>query len=125
LPRAFLLRSGVSAWREGRRDVAQTAIEARRLVGKIVLFLVLCWVVVLIAGVAATVRGVSFEPLNIAMALIPGCAFVPAGYFAVRLHLTSDAAQLSQIWPKTLVYGVAGLVLLVGAAYALYQMGQT
>jgi hypothetical protein len=80
-------------------------------------------VVVLIAGLAGAARGASFEPLNVAMALIPGCAFVPSAYFAVRLHLTSDPGEISRLWPKTLVYGAAGLVLLIGAAYALYAAG--
>jgi hypothetical protein len=109
----------------GRRSVTQTAIESRRLVGKVVLFLALCWVVVLIAGVAGAARGASYPPLNIAFALLPGCAFVPAAYFAVRLHRTADPAQLRQIWPKALIYGVAGTVLLFGSAYAIFQAGRS
>jgi hypothetical protein len=110
---------------EGERTVTQAAIEMRRFVGKVVLFLTLCWVVVLISGVAGAVRGASVEPLNVVAALLPGCTFVPAAYFAVRLHTTSDPERLDQIWPKTLVYGVAGLVLLFGAAYAIYRMDQS
>lgn len=102
----------------------QAAVQGRRLAGKMVLFLVLCWLVVLISGVAGATRGVSFEPLNILVAVLPGVAFVPAAYFAVRLHLTSERAELDRLWPRTLVYGVAGLVLLFGAAYAVYRMGQ-
>jgi hypothetical protein len=105
--------------------VTQTAVEVRRLVGKVVLFLVLCWVVVLIAGVAGAARGASFEPLNVVLAILPGCAFVPAAYFAIRMHTTSDPAELGKLWPKTLVYGAAGVLLLVGAAYALYAGGQS
>jgi len=89
-----------------------------------VLFLTLCWVVLLVAGVAGAAQGSSYKPLNIVMALLPGGAFVPAAYFAVRLHLTSDREQLDRAWPKTLVYGVAGVALLVGGAYAVYQMDQ-
>lgn len=99
------------------------ALEVRRLVGKVVLFLVLCWVVVLIAGVAGAAQGASFEPLNVVLAILPGCAFVPAAYFAVRLHTTTNPAQVSRLWPKTLVYGTAGVLLLIGAAYAIYAGG--
>lgn len=101
------------------------ALEVRRLVGKVVLFFVLCWVVVLIAGVAGAARGASFELLNVVLAILPGCAFVPAGYFAVRLHTTTDPEQVGRIWPKALLYGTAGLVLLIGAAYAIYAGGQS
>jgi hypothetical protein len=100
------------------------AIELRRLVGKFVLFLALCWLVLLIAGVAGAGGGASYKPLNVAMAVLPGVAFVPAAYFAVRLHLTSDREQLDRIWPRTLVYGIAGLALLFGGTYAIYQMGR-
>ncbi|MBM2623400.1 hypothetical protein JIG36_48690 [Actinoplanes sp. LDG1-06] len=109
---------------KGERGVTQSAIETRRLVGKVVLFFVLCWVVVLISGISGAAQDAEFKPLNVVMALLPGCAFVPAAYFAVRLHLTSDPDALGQIWPKTLVYGVSGLVLLIGSAYAIYQLGQ-
>ncbi|NMO55204.1 hypothetical protein HH310_28970 [Actinoplanes sp. TBRC 11911] len=101
------------------------ALEVRRLVGKVVLFLVLCWVVVLIAGVAGAAGGASFDPLNVALAVLPGCAFVPAAYFAVRLHTTTDPVQAGRLWPKTLVCGAAGVLLLAGAAYALYAGGQS
>ena len=99
--------------------MTQTAVEVRRLIGKVVLFLALCWLVVLIAGVSGAMQGASFEPLNVALALIPGCAFIPATYYALQLHRTSDAAQIARLWPKALAFGIAGLVLLVGAAFML------
>ncbi|GID98019.1 hypothetical protein ACFQFC_15830 [Amorphoplanes digitatis] len=100
-----------------------TAVELRRLVGKFVLFFVGCWLIVLVAGVAGALRGASVEPLRFAILLIPGCAFVPAAYYAVGLHRSDDPGQLDRIWPKAIVYGLAGLVLLFGTAYGLYEMG--
>lgn len=105
--------------------MTQTAIGGRRLVGKFVLFLVLCWVVVLISGVAGAFRGASFEALNVVLAILPGLAFVPAAYFAVRLHMTADPGQVNRLWPRSLILGIAGLVLLFGAAYGIYQAGQS
>ncbi|MEU8610604.1 hypothetical protein AB0C29_21710 [Actinoplanes sp. NPDC048791] len=105
--------------------MTQAAIEMRRWVGKLVLFLTLCWVIVLASLVGGAARGASIPPLNVALALLPGCAFVPAAYFAVQLHRTADAARIDRLWPKTLVYGIAGLVLLFGSAYAVYAGGQS
>ncbi|MCO8272868.1 hypothetical protein M1L60_19930 [Actinoplanes sp. TRM 88003] len=100
------------------------ATEMRRWVGKFVLFLAFVWVVVLIAGIAGAFQGAEFPLLNVLVALIPGCAFVPASYFSLQLHRTDDKAVLDRIWPKALVYGIAGMVLLIGGAYGLYEMGR-
>lgn len=105
--------------------MTQTALEARRLGGKFVLFFVLCWVVVLISGISGAARGTSYEALNVVIALLPGLAFVPAGYYAVRLHTTSDADQVTRIWPRTLILGILGLVLLFAATYGIYVAGQS
>jgi hypothetical protein len=105
--------------------MAAAAAEMRRWVGKLVLFLAGCWVVVLVAGIAGALRGASLDPVNFLVALIPGCAFVPAAYFATRLHTTSEPGELDRLWPKTLGYGLAGLVLLIGSGYGLYRMGQS
>jgi hypothetical protein len=63
---------------EGGRTVMQTAIEIRRWAGKLVLFLALCWVLVLISLLSGAARGASVPPLDIALAVLPGCAFGPA-----------------------------------------------
>ena len=104
--------------------MTDSAVGARRLVGKVVFFLALCWLVVLIAGVAGAVRGASLDPFNFAIMLIPGCAFAPAAHFAIKLHTTANPERLNQLWLKALIYGGAGLVLLFGAGYGLYQAGQ-
>jgi hypothetical protein len=105
--------------------VTNPAIEARRLVGKFVLFFALCWLLVLVAGVIGALRGPKLDPLAFAMFLIPGCAFMPGAYYAVKLHRSADLAELNRLWPAAVVYGVAGLVLLIGTGYALYAMGRS
>jgi hypothetical protein len=78
--------------------------------------------VVLGAAVAAFLRGVSVEPLNFAIMLVPGCAFAPASYFAIGLFRTTDPAQLNKLAPKAIVYGVSGLALLISTGYVLCEM---
>jgi len=105
--------------------VTETAVQGRRLIGKLILFLTGCWLLVLAAAVVGALRGASVEPLNFALMLIPGCAFVPAAYFAIGLFRTTDPAQLNKLVPKAIVYGVSGLALLFSTAYALYQMSRS
>jgi hypothetical protein len=105
--------------------VTDPAIEAWRLVGKFVLFLALCWLMVLVAGVAGAVRGPRLDPLAFAMFLIPGCALLPGAYYAIKLHRSADPREVNRFWPAAVVYGVAGLVLLIGTGYALYAMGRS
>lgn len=105
--------------------MTETALEIRRWAGKLVLFLTLCWLIVLIAGVAGGMRGASAPALNFVIMLIPGCAFVPGALLAIQLHRTSDPHRVDQLWRRSAILGVAGLVLLIGAGYALYEMGQS
>lgn len=105
--------------------MTETAIQGRRLIGKLILFLTGCWLIVLVAAVAGAFRGASVEPLNFAIMLIPGCALVPAAYFAIGLFRTTDPAQMNRLVPKAIVYGVSGLVLLISTAYALYEMSRS
>jgi hypothetical protein len=104
--------------------VTESAIELRRFAGKLVMFFAGCYLLVLFGAIVSAVQGTSIPPLNWAVILIPAGAFVPGTYYALKLHMTRDPEQLRAFWPKTLVYGVAGLVLLFSGAYSLYQAGQ-
>jgi hypothetical protein len=104
--------------------VTGAAIEGRRIVGKFVLLLAGAWLVVLLAGIGGIINGAAIPWENWGIILIPGCAFVPATYFAVKLHMTTDPEQLKQFLQKAVIYGLAGLVLLIGAGYSLSQMEQ-
>jgi hypothetical protein len=105
--------------------VVDAATGLRRVAGKLVLFLAGCWLLVLIAGVAGAFRGAKIEPLNFAIMLVPGCALVPAAYFTIGMLRSTDPERVRQLWPKVVVYALAGLVLLFGTAYGLYEMGRS
>ena len=93
--------------------------ESRRLIGKLAVFLAGCWVLFLGAGIAAALRG-SLGLVQFPLFLIPGCAFVPAVYYALRQH-RPDASDES--WKYLVIYTVAGVVLMIGSGDALRQMG--
>ena len=97
-------------------------MELRRIVGKLVLLLAGAWVLVLVGGIGGAARGASLPAFNLAIFLTPGCAFVPATFYAIKLHTTTDPELSRQYMSKTLIYGVAGLVLLLVAMYGLFRM---
>jgi hypothetical protein len=99
--------------------------ELRRVVGKLGLFVAGCYALLLVAGVAVLVQGETDIPLiNLVTVLVPGSAFVPAAYYGVKLHTTSDPEQMRALWPKCAVYGVAGVVLLIATVVALDQVNK-
>lgn len=84
---------------------------ARRLIAKLVLLLAVVWVLFLAAGF----RG-SFDPVRFPLFLIPGCAFVPGAYYAIRLH-RADVSDRS--WKLMVIYAVAGVILMIASGNAL------
>ena len=105
--------------------MTSTATEFQRLLGRFVLFLAGVWVLVLIAGITGSFRGASIPLMNWAIILVPGCAFVPATYYAVKLQMPKTSGEeVKALWPKAAGYGVAGIALLISAGYSLYRMGQ-
>ncbi|MGX6606543.1 hypothetical protein ACWKSP_31135 [Micromonosporaceae bacterium Da 78-11] len=102
-----------------------TAIEFRRWVGKLVLFLAGAWAVVLVAAVSGLIQGATIPALSVVAILIPGCAFVPAAYYAIKLQRVGEPEQVNDAWRKSLRYGIAGAVLLIVAVASLYQAGKS
>jgi hypothetical protein len=78
--------------------------ETRRLIAKLVLLLGLIWVLFWAAG--------PFSPVR----LIPGCAFLPAAYYAIRLHRGDDS---DRSWHFMAIYVVAGVVMMIASSRAL------
>ncbi|MEV6847409.1 hypothetical protein [Actinoplanes sp. NPDC051411] len=85
--------------------------DARRLIAKLVLLLAVIWMLFLAAGF----RG-PFDPARFPLFLIPGCAFVPAAYYAIRLH-RGDRADRS--WHFMAIYAVAGIIMMIVSGRAL------
>jgi hypothetical protein len=92
--------------------------EARRLIAKLVLFVAGVWVLFLAAGIAAALTG-PFDPIRFPLFLIPGCAFVPAAYYAIRLHRGDDS---DRAWKFLIIYAIAGVVLMIGSGNGLHGL---
>ena len=95
------------------------ATELRRLVGKLAFFLAGCYAILLFSGLTAVLRGSSIPLLSWATVLVPGAMFLPATYYAVKLHTTADPQRMKVLWPRCAIYSVIGLALLAGTAIAL------
>jgi len=92
--------------------------EARRLIAKLVLLLAGVWVLFLAAGIALAFQG-PFDPVRFPLFLIPGCAFVPAAYYALLLH-RDDRAE--QSWKFLIIYAIAGVVLMIASGDGLHRL---
>ncbi|MEV6487084.1 hypothetical protein AB0M20_00390 [Actinoplanes sp. NPDC051633] len=99
------------------------AVRLRKVVGKFVLLLAGVWVIVLVAGVVLLASSdAEVNPLSWAMILLPGCALVPGAVISLRLLRSDDPEQVSSLWVKSAIYGVAGLVIGIGSFVAIAQM---
>jgi hypothetical protein len=94
----------------------------QRLVGKFALLFAFVYVLVLLGGVVALVRGTSLPVLSWALMLVPAAAFVPSVVDAVRLHQTSDPGRMRELWRRCALYSVIGVVLLAATAVILNRM---
>jgi hypothetical protein len=84
---------------------------ARRVIAKLVLFLAGVWVLFLAKGSTEP-----FDPIRLPLYLIPGCAFVPAAWYAIRLHRHDHSTRS---WNLLVVYAVAGVVLMIASGAGL------
>jgi hypothetical protein len=96
--------------------------EMRRLVGKFALLFAFVYVLVLLGGVIALVRGSSLPLISWALILLPAAAFVPSVVDAVRLHQTTDPDRMKQLWRRCALYSLIGIVLLATTAIILERM---
>jgi hypothetical protein len=108
--------------RHGSRDGVNPTTEMQRLVGKFALLFAFVYVLVLLGGVIALVRGSSLPLISWALILLPAAAFVPSVVDAVRLHQTTDPDRMKQLWRRCALYSLIGIVLLATTAIILERM---
>jgi hypothetical protein len=101
--------------------VVQPRFALQRLVGKFALLFAFVYLLTLIAAVMYFVQH-GFDVLRMALIVVPGCAVVPAVFYAVRLHLASEPKRLADLWRRCAVYAVSGLVLTISAALTFGRM---
>jgi len=102
--------------------VNQPRLEMQRLVGKFALLFAFIYFLILFGVVMFLAQGESFVLLSLVLILLPAAAVVPAVTYAVRLHLTTEPARLTDLWRRCAVYAISGLVLTVLAGVIFGRM---
>lgn len=91
-------------------------LELQRVAGKFAFFFAGCYLLVLFGAAVTTANGDPIPVLGWLFLLLPAASFVPSILDAVKLHRSSDAAVLSQLWWRTLMFAAIGVALMVAAA---------
>jgi hypothetical protein len=96
----------------GGFTVAGPATDARRALGKLALFLAGVWGLLLMIGIIVAVQGTLDIPvITWPLLLVPGFAFVPAAYYAIKLHQVDGPADEKTLLGKAWLYAAIGLIL--------------
>jgi hypothetical protein len=100
------------------------AVTLRKVVGKFVLLFAGVWLALLFAVVVAAVDGggPTIPLINWGTLLLPGCALVPGAVVSLRLLRAQEIDRIKELWVKSALYGVAGLVIGIGSVIALVQV---
>ncbi len=99
------------------------AIEARRLVGKLVLLVAGVWAMGALAFLAAGVQGSRPPLLNLMIYIATGAALIPGAYYAIRLHLTTERDAVDRLLRRAIGYGVAGIAIFTVGFFLMLQPG--
>jgi hypothetical protein len=94
-------------------------------VAQIVLAPAIGWAMILLVVVSALFRGATPPLINLLVILVPGFAYVPGIYFAIRLRRASSRDESSETLRKVLLLAGAGLALFVGAAVVIFATGES
>jgi hypothetical protein len=95
--------------------VVNPKVEMQRLAGKFAFLFAGVYLIILFSAVVSAATGDPIPLIGWALLLIPATAFIPSFLEGVRLHRTTDAAALSQLWWRSLGLAAVGLALAVGA----------
>jgi hypothetical protein len=95
--------------------VVNPKVEMQRLAGKFAFLFAGVYLIILFSAVVSAATGNPIPLIGWPLLLIPAAAFVPSFIEGVRLHRTTDAAELSQLWWRSLGMAAIGLALAVAA----------
>jgi hypothetical protein len=98
-----------------RKLVVSPKLDMQRAAGKLAIFLVGVYALVLFGLVVSTVSGDPIPLVGWPIALVPAVAFVHSVVDAVRLHRTAEPERTAALWRRSLLYAVIGSVLAVVA----------
>jgi hypothetical protein len=103
--------------------VSGPGTDARRALGKLALFLAGVWALLFVVGIVVAAQGnLDIPVITWPLWLVPGFAFVPAAYFAVRLLQVDDPAVEKSLLGKAGLYAAVGLVLGIAAVAVLARV---
>ncbi len=92
------------------------ALEMRRLAGKFALLFAGVYALGVFGTVVAAITGPGIPLWGWLLLPLPALAFVPSVKDAVRLHRTTDPAQMTVLWRRCLLLAVLGLTTFVAVA---------
>lgn len=98
--------------------VEEAKLTLQRLVGKFALLFAFIYLLMVAAGFVRIAQGDQVPVSTWLLLFVPGFAFVPAVRDAISLHRTADPARLRPLWRRCGLFAVAGMVLVVVAAFA-------
>lgn len=90
-------------------------LEMQRLAGKFAFLFAGVYLIILFSAVVSAATGSPIPLIGWPLLLIPAAAFIPSFIEGIRLHRTTDAAALSQLWWRSLGMAVIGLALAIAA----------
>jgi hypothetical protein len=95
--------------------VISPKLEAQRTAGKLSFFVAGVYVLVVFGLVVSTATGNPIPLIGWPMVLIPAVAFAYSVIDAVKLHRTTDDAETTRLWRRSLLFAAVGAFLTVAA----------
>jgi hypothetical protein len=81
------------------------------------------WALLLIIGLVVAAQGsLDIPAITWPLLIVPGFAFVPAAYYAIKLHQTEDPAAEKPLLGKAGLYALIGLVLGIAVIVIINQV---
>ena len=97
-------------------------LELQRTAGKLAFFLTGIYLLVVFGLAVSTATGNPIPLLGWPMVVVPATAFVYSVIDAVKLHRTTDNAESTRLWRRSLLYAVIGMTLTVAAVIVINRI---